>query len=166
MGQHQTVRIECVAYDHPDASLLIAKVQQEDVDRYGDEDQTPVDPIEFAQPNGLFLVGYLDLLPIACGGWRRHADDAELKRMYVEPDERRKGFARAILAELERTAWEAGCRRMILETGEKQPEAIALYHSAGYAAVPRFGYYADDPETLHLGKGLRTNRPNRQSQSS
>src|SRR5438128_1178906 len=91
------------AFDSPDAQRLIAEVQQEYVVRYGDEDVTPVDPAEFTPPLGYFVVGYLDGVPVACGGWRVHeatesADfldgDAELKRMYVAPEVRGKGFAR------------------------------------------------------------------------
>ena len=146
------MKIVVTAYDHPDAVALIAEVQQEYVVRYGDEDLTPVDPAEFAPPRGLFLVGYVDGLPAACGGWRAHETDVELKRMYVRPAARGRGLARAVLAELEATALAAGYRRVILETGSKQPEAIALYASSGYEPVPSFGFYADAPESVHLGK--------------
>lgn len=148
------MRIDVTAYDHPDAGPLIDGSQYEDLVRFGQEDQTPVDPADFAAPHGLFLVGYLDGLAVACGGWRAHGIDAELKRMYVAPEARRRGLARSILSELERSATEAGRHRMILETGTRQPEALALYDAAGYVEVARFGYYADDPETVHLGKEL------------
>jgi GNAT superfamily N-acetyltransferase len=146
------VKIEVTSYDHPDAVALIAEVQQEYVVRYGEEDGTPVDPAEFAPPHGLFLVAYVDGTPAACGGWRAHGTAVELKRMYVTPAFRGRGLARAMLAALERTAVEAGHRRVILETGQRQPEAIALYESSGYEPVPRFGYYAEAPEAVHLGK--------------
>jgi GNAT superfamily N-acetyltransferase len=146
------MRIDVTSYDHPDAVALIAEVQQEYVVRYGSEDGTPVDPAEFAPPRGLFLVAYVDGRPAACGGWRAHETDVELKRMYVAPAFRGRGLARAVLASLERTAVAAGYRRVILETGQRQPEAIALYLSAGYEPVPSFGYYAEAPESVHLGK--------------
>jgi GNAT superfamily N-acetyltransferase len=158
VGENRAVHIDVLAYDHPDAVSLIAEVQQEYVIRYGEEDRTPVDPAEFAPPRGLFLVAYLDGRPVACGGWRVHpgpdGPEAELKRMYVSPAARGRGVARALLAELERTALEAGYGRMVLETGSRQPEALALYKSAGYVDVPRFGYYADEPEAVHLGKTI------------
>jgi GNAT superfamily N-acetyltransferase len=156
------VRIDVLPYDHPDAVPLIAEVQQEYVVRYGEVDLTPVDPAQFAPPHGLFLVAYLGARPVACGGWRVHdgpaGPEAELKRMYVSPAARGRGAARALLAELERTAVAAGYSRMVLETGMKQPEAIGLYTSAGYAEVPRFGYYADEPSAVHLGKILEEQR--------
>jgi GNAT superfamily N-acetyltransferase len=153
------LEIEATAYDHPDAVRLIAEVQQEYVVRYGDEDKTPVAPAEFAPPRGLFLVAYVDGVPAACGGWRAHEKDVELKRMYVSPAFRGQGLARAVLAELERTAVAAGFGRVILETGQRQPEAIALYRSAGYEPVPSFGYYAESPESVHLGKVLEVECP-------
>jgi GNAT superfamily N-acetyltransferase len=148
------MKIDVTPYDHPDAVALIAEVQQEYVVRYGSEDATPVDPAEFAPPRGLFLVAYVDGRPAACGGWRAHETDVELKRMYVSPAFRGRGLARAVLKELERTAAQAGYRRVILETGSKQPEAIALYRSSGYEPVPSFGYYKDAPAAVHLGKAV------------
>jgi GNAT superfamily N-acetyltransferase len=147
--------IRAVPYDHPDATTLIAAVQAEYVVRYGGHDGTRVHPEEFAPPQGLFLVGYVDDVPVASGGWRAHPDGSvEVKRMYVLPSARGQGLARQLLAELELTAKRAGQHRIILETGSKQPEAEALYRSAGYTDVPAFGYYADYPNSIHLGKSL------------
>jgi ribosomal protein S18 acetylase RimI-like enzyme len=74
--------------------------------------------------------------------------------MYVAENARGRGFARAILAELERTAFAAGRRRAVLETGREQPEAIALYRSSGYRDIPKFGVYRDAPTNVCLGKDL------------
>lgn len=141
-------------YDAPEAAALIEEVQQEYVALYGGRDGTPVDAAEFAPPNGLFLVGFLDGTGVACGGWRSLGSVAEIKRMYVRRTVRRGGLARAMLAELERTALAAGHRRMILETGSRQPEAVALYRSAGYTDTSPFGHYANTPLSIHLGKDL------------
>ena len=148
------MRIEAVAYDHPDAARLIGEVQQEYVIRYGGVDRGPVDPADFTPPSGLFLVGYAGGAAVVCGGWRAHGTEAEIKRMYVTPAERGRGLARCMLAELERTARAAGHRRVILETGSKQPEAVALYRSSGYTEIPAYGYYAGSPHSMHFGKLL------------
>jgi GNAT superfamily N-acetyltransferase len=149
------VRIDIVSYDHPDAAALIDELQQEYVVRYGGQDATPVAPEQFAPPLGLFLVGYLEGEPVVCGGWRSHGDGvAELKRMYVPPRFRGRGLARAMLAELERTAGSAGHTRIILESGQNQPEAIAMYASSGYTPVPSFGHYAENELSVHLGKAI------------
>lgn len=161
--------ISLVGYDHPDAQRLIEEVQAEYVRRYGGPDSAPVDPLEFRPPRGLFAVGYLGAEPVAMGGWRRH-DDAdpqtswaapvvEVKRMYVAAGARGRGYARAMLAHLEDTARQAGARWLLLETGSKQPEAVALYRSCGYQPVPPFGYYADRPLAIHLGKDLLVGQP-------
>lgn len=148
--------LRVAAYDSDDAQLLTAEVQQEYVRRYGGEgDTAPVDTSEFDGANGRFFVVYVDDIPAAMGGWRRLGDEAEIKRMYVRPAFQRRGLARLILVELERTAAAAGITRLILETGPEQPEGIALYRSAGYEDVPAFGYYADEPLSVHLGKVLR-----------
>jgi len=145
------VELRVVDYDHLDAVRLVEEVQEEYVRRYGGPDATPTAPGEFAPPRGLFVVGYVDGVPAVCGGWRaREGDedsfadgDAEIKRMYVAPGLRNRGLARALLAELERTAAAAGRRRMVLETGYAQPEAINLYASSGYTTIAGFGLYRD-----------------------
>ena len=149
-----SLRIDAVSYDHPDAARLIEEVQQEYVVRYGGRDDSPVDPAEFAPPGGLFLLGYLGGIGLACGGRRAHGADAEIKRMYVTAAARGRGLARRMLAELERTARAAGYHRVILETGSKQPEAVGLYRSSGYTEIPAYGYYAGSPHSMHFAKLL------------
>ena len=156
------LRLQRVPFTHPDAQLLVGQVQQEYVTRYGGPDNTPFDATVFDPPAGAFFVGYLDDLPSACGGWRFRPDvqalgrvlAAEVKRMYVAPPARRAGHARAVLTHLESTAREAGADLMVLETGLKQPEAIALYLSSGYQPVHPFGHYAWSPTARYYGKPL------------
>ncbi|MBO2452358.1 GNAT family N-acetyltransferase [Actinomadura barringtoniae] len=155
------MKIVVCGYDDPVAKRLVAQVQQEYVARYGSEDETPTDPADFTAPLGHFVVGWLDGEPVACGGWRGHDGepnfldgDAELKRMYVAERARGRGLARALLADLERSALERGRRRMVLETGINQPEAIALYTSSGYLAIPKFGFYSGSETSRCYGKDL------------
>jgi GNAT superfamily N-acetyltransferase len=105
-------------------------------------------------PIGLFLMAYVGDVPAAMGGWRRHGTDAEIRRMYVRPQFQRRGLARVVLARLESSAIEAGFARMILETGTVQPEAVALYRSAGYDDIEAFGFYAGEELSVQLGKML------------
>jgi GNAT superfamily N-acetyltransferase len=161
------VQIKVVRFDHPHAVQLTALVQQEYVERYGSTDITPLDDSHFDPPDGTFLIGYEDGAPVACGGWRaqsaRHGHlrdgDAEIKRMFVAPAARGRGHARSLLAALEESARRAGRARMVLETGTRQPEAIALYRSCGYTDMPKFGVYRDDPQSLCMAKELRGLRP-------
>ncbi|MBW4716631.1 GNAT family N-acetyltransferase [Saccharothrix obliqua] len=150
------------AYDHPDSAKLIADLQQVFVVRYGEADHTPVDAAQFAAPRGHFVVGYLDGVPVACGGWRAHdvADDpirpgdAEIKRMYTVDAVRGRGLSRRVLAVLEDAARAAGRTRVVLETGQRQPEAIRLYETSGYARIDNFGVYRHHPESLCYAKEL------------
>jgi GNAT superfamily N-acetyltransferase len=150
--------LRVVSYGSDDAQLLTAEVQAEYARRYGgDGDIAPIDVHQFDAPDGHFVMIYVDDAPAAMGGWRRGGpaeSDAEIKRMFVRPAFARRGLARAILAELERAAAAAGITRLVLETGTAQPEAIALYESSGYAAIPAFGFYADYDDSVHLAKPL------------
>jgi GNAT superfamily N-acetyltransferase len=157
------VEIRTTRYDDPDAVKLDDLVQLEYVQRYGDGDLTPMDAAHFEPPRGLYLLVYdPDGTPVASGGWRAQDTspegfrdgDAEIKRMFVVPEARGRGLARRLLAELEQSAARAGRLRMVLETGLKQPEAIALYTSSGYRPVAGFGYYRHTALSVCLGKPL------------
>jgi GNAT superfamily N-acetyltransferase len=147
--------LRAVPYDDPVAVLLVDRVQQEYVTRYGGPDGAEVDPDEFLPPQGLFLVAEIDGVPAACGAWRVYPPGGiEIKRVYVEPDFRRRGLAQVVVAELERTAARAGHRTVVLNTGDRQPEALALYADLGYVPVPGYGVYACSPGAVFLGKDL------------
>jgi diacylglycerol O-acyltransferase len=148
------VTMRSVPFDSTLAQWLIDEVQQELVRRYGGPDETPVDPAEFAPPDGTFLVAMLGGEPIGCAGVRRHGTAAEVKRMFVRIEHRRRGHARRMLAELEGWARANGHRRVVLETGLAQPEAIALYESAGYLPIEGFGHYRDEPSSRSFAKEL------------
>lgn len=149
------VEFTITSYDAPVAAELIAELQADLAVRYGSGDETPVEPSEFASPQGLFLIGSDGEKPVACGGIRLTAPGvAELKRMYVRESVRRRGIARLLLARLEDDASALGASRLRLETGLRQPEAIALYRSAGYVDTDPFGHYADTPGSVHLAKEL------------
>jgi GNAT superfamily N-acetyltransferase len=150
-----SAELRAVGYADPVAQHLIERVQQEYVVRYGGRDAAVVDPAEFSPPLGRFLVAEVDGVPAGCGGWRAHGNGvAELKRMYVEPAFRRQGIAALVLGELERSATEAGHRHLLLNSGDRQPEALALYARAGYTPVAGYGVYADSPGAVFLGKEL------------
>ncbi|MGH3713313.1 MAG: GNAT family N-acetyltransferase [Micromonosporaceae bacterium] len=148
------------AYTDPDAQRLIAATLADLAERYGGEgDATPVDAADFVPPNGVFLLAWLDGVAVGCGAWRGHGEDAEIKRMYTAAEVRGRGVARALLTELENAARAAGKRRMILETGLKQPEAIGLYESRGYLPIPNFGYHKDEPDAVSYGLELYAFNP-------
>jgi GNAT superfamily N-acetyltransferase len=151
-----TLRIVPRPLDHADVAGILEAVQQLYTRLYGGGDED-ADPAQFVAPDGLFLVGYAGDTPVASGGWRRLAlaGAVEVKRMYVVETARGKGYARRVLAELETTARAAGAHRVLLTTGFRQPDAIALYESSGYRRTDeRFGRYAGTEGALFFAKHL------------
>lgn len=157
------INIQQVRTDHADVAALADEVQAYYASIYGGPDASPMDHDEFAPPRGAFFVGYDGGRPVAMGGWRMHdpikgypaMNPAEIKRMYVVSVARGRGLARQLLAHLEQTARSAGADALVLETGLRQGDAIALYRSAGFSDIPAFGFYAGDALAVHLGKPLR-----------
>jgi GNAT superfamily N-acetyltransferase len=143
-------------YDGPVAAGLIDEVQQEYVVRYGGQDETPVDAAGFGPARGgAFLVAFADGEPVGCVGLRRHdAVMAEIKRMYVRATHRRRGLGRVLLRSVETRAKALGYARLLLETGTRQPEAIALYTADGYRPLKGFGHYARYPGSRAFAKDL------------
>jgi GNAT superfamily N-acetyltransferase len=156
----RVVRLTAAPYDDPVARELVDRVQAEYTVRYGGPDAAVVDPGDFVPPTGLFLVAEVDGVPAGCGAWRVHEPGVvEVKRMYVEPAFRRLGLAQVLLDALELSAARAGHRAVVLNSGFRQPEALALYDRAGYGPVPGYGVYADAPGAVFLGKELPLDLP-------
>lgn len=162
MSETSPLRIVRVGADHPDAALLITEVQAEYALRYGTPDESPVEIAEFTESVGAFYIGYVGDDPAVSGAWRRHpvppgvegTSAAEIKRMYVRPAYQRKGLARIMLSHLEAESRAAGCDVVVLGTGTRQPEAIALYESSGFHLVEGFGHYAASPVNRSFAKTL------------
>ncbi len=99
------------------------------------------------------IVAYDDDVPVGCGAIKQFEPDAmEIKRMYVSPTARNKGVATRILAALELWTKELSCVRCVLETGKRQPEAIALYKKNGYRSIPNYGQYTGIENSLCFEK--------------
>jgi len=101
------------------------------------------------------VVLYEDDLPLSCGAVKEIAPGTmEVKRMYTVPAARGRGLAVAVLADLEKWASELGCASCVLETGKKQPEAIALYQKCGYRIIPNYGQYIGIDNSVCFEKKL------------
>jgi GNAT superfamily N-acetyltransferase len=96
--------------------------------------------------DGEELVGHAALRPFE--------DSLEVKRVYVRSDHRGQGISKQLMFELETIARERGVTSLILQTGDRQTEAIALYTKLGYVPIDRFGAYAPVPFFLCYGKTL------------
>jgi GNAT superfamily N-acetyltransferase len=133
------LRFVAVNQDDRLAEPLLAELAVEYATRYGATEQAvsswlrgyPAD--EFAPPGGGMLIGLLGGQPVTGGAFRRFDDStAELKRIWTDSRYRRQGHAKALLVELEAEIAARGYRRVYLTTGDRQPEAEALYLSTGY----------------------------------
>jgi GNAT superfamily N-acetyltransferase len=98
-----------------------------------------VEASELAPPDGIWLVAYRDGRAIGCGGLQRlDAETAEVRRIFLDRTERGRGTGRRLLIELEGHARRLGYRQVRLTTGDRQPEALAMFQSVGYQEIPPF----------------------------
>ena len=143
------------AADHPDAAALLDAYAAETERRVAGwtADQTGGAPAALAEHGFQVVVAYVGGQAVGCGGvWLLDPQTAEVKRMFIAPAARGRGIARRLLAALEAQARSLGASRVVLDTAETLTEAIALYESAGYLAIPR---YNDNPYCTHwFGKEL------------
>jgi ribosomal protein S18 acetylase RimI-like enzyme len=133
------LRFVAVAQDDQFAAPLLAELATEYADRYGGTRDAVLTWLrnypaaEFAAPGGGLLIGILDGQPVTGGAFRRFDPvTAELKRIWTHSAHRRRGHAKALLAALEAEIAARGYGRIYLTTGDRQPEAEALYLSTGY----------------------------------
>lgn len=107
------------------------------------------------EDGGVYLVAYVDGVPLACGALRPLSlTVAEVRRMYVHREHRRKGLARKVLTHLVQEARRMGYSQLVLETGYKQAPAMRLYEASGFARIAPFGAYANDPTSVCYGLNL------------
>ncbi len=140
--------IEPVMLDDPRAVALIHALNAELDERYPEPHSTfsRLAADDVAEGRGVLLLATSAGRATACGAVRMLDETtAEVKRMFVAPEARGHKIGAAILRELERAAGELGAKRLVLETGTRQPEAVAVYERAGFTAVPCRGEYEAAP---------------------
>ena len=107
------------------------------------------------------VVAYENGRAVGCGAFREYSQNAaEIKRMFVREENRGRGVAKRILTELESWARELNFSECVLETGKKQPEAIALYRKSGYEIIPSYGQYLNVENSVCMKKSLSAVRGN------
>lgn len=140
--------------DDPDFRELVRLLDQDLRVRDGDDHAfyaqfNKVDSIRYA------VVAYYGAAPVGCGAFKEfEGGQVEIKRMFVHPARRGQGIAQALLAELEGWARELGHTGCVLETGQQQPEAIALYQKCGYQRIPNYGQYAGVANSVCMRKAI------------
>jgi putative acetyltransferase len=151
----RTIEIKTVPPDDRDLHDLIGRLDRELLALYPAEGVFGVD---FASPEVAkmtFCVAYANGTPAGCGAMKPLGGGAaELKRFFVERSFRGKGIASLILEHIEAAARRSGVAVMRLETGPKQPAAIALYRKFGYREIERYGEYAGCAHSYCMEKPL------------
>lgn len=137
------IELRPVPWADADAATLRAEQEAEVAARYGVPDPEP-GPHPTADDTPYFVVAYVAGEAAGCGGLRPLDEHhGEVKRMYVRPAHRGNGVSTALLRQLEAEARARLWDRLVLETGDRQPEAMRLYEREGFTRIPNFGYYAD-----------------------
>jgi GNAT superfamily N-acetyltransferase len=151
------VAIAVEPFDSPDGRRLVAALDAHLASRYSPEQRFgPHLKAEMVAPGaGTFLIARVDGVAVGCGALRRRDErTVEVKRMYVEPEMRGRGLAKQILRRLETAARAMGARRLVLETGVYQDEAIGLYRGVGFNPIDCFDEYAGTPTSLCFDKTI------------
>jgi GNAT superfamily N-acetyltransferase len=141
-------------YDAEDTRWVVARAEEELVARYGmlDDGELGLSASMFDPPAGSFVIARVaaddDAHPVGGAGVRTVAPGTgEVRRLWVDPAWRRRGIARALMAGLEDAARDLGLATLRLATGDRQPEAMALYDSTGWERV-RVDTYEGAAETV------------------
>ncbi|MBO9626565.1 MAG: GNAT family N-acetyltransferase [Microbacterium sp.] len=152
--------IERVEWTHPDGVRLRAAQRTELDARYGSDDHEPGVIPSAADVPVFLLYRAASGDAVACGGLRPLPDAdlgpgvAEIKRMYAAVESRGTGAATAVLRALEDEARRLGIRRLVLETGTAQPDAVRFYEREGYRPIPLYGHYVGSDLSLCFARDL------------
>lgn len=141
-------------FQNPDFQALVKKLDAELSLRDGPDHDF------YHQFNGIeglnqVVMAYDGAISVACGAIKLFgADRMEIKRMFVLPQYRGQGAAQKVIRALEVWAWESGVTRCVLETGKRQPEAIAFYTKSGYIQIENYGPYRGIENSLCFEKSV------------
>ncbi|GAA2754207.1 GNAT family N-acetyltransferase [Amnibacterium kyonggiense] len=164
-----TVRVERVAWDDPRGVALRAAMDAEMGERYAHVGRSATAEEQAARARA-FTIDPATMTSVllavdADGGVLGHAAlrrlprdaavDWELKRLITVPEARGRGVGTLLVRTIEEDAAAAGATRVILQTGDRQPEAVGLYEKLGYRPIPAYPPYAGAvPEGLYFARSL------------
>jgi putative acetyltransferase len=149
------IEIKIETPDQAEVHALLAASDAYMASLYPAESNHMVDVNTLTQPHVTFLVARAAGQAVGCGAVVKSSDGwAEIKRMFVSPAARGRQVGRKLLERLEGVARQSGITALRLETGINQPEALALYRSAGFRAIEPFGNYRPDPLSLFMEKTI------------
>ena len=146
-----------MSWDDDDAAALREAMLRELFERY--RDRITSGELKWDDGVGGETVAYTGLAdvagePVGHIALRWQGPDLEIKRMFVARQARGTGVGMALLASAERTAKSLGAERVILQTGDRQPDAVRRYEQAGYTRIPVFPPYDTIEISQCFGKVL------------
>lgn len=101
------------------------------------------------------IVAYIDEVPAACGAFKELSEDTvEIKRMFTNPEFRKRGLGSSIVRELENWAKELGYKKAVLETSKDLTNAISVYEKSGFQRIPNYGQYVGVDSSVCFEKRL------------
>lgn len=154
VGRGGMIEITIEDPDQPEVRALLTASDALMESLYPAESNHLLDVAALQRAGVVFLVARESGRALGCGALVRSDGWAEIKRMFVESGARGRGIGRRLLRELEAIAMQSGIPLLRLEMGIEQPEALALYRSAGFTEVGPFGDYAPDPLSLFMEKPI------------
>ena len=141
--------------DQPEIRALLSASNAYMESLYRAESNHMLDVESLEGPHVTFLVARVDGQAVGCAALVRSREEwGEIKRMFVLPKARGRSLGRRLLERLEAVAIEHEVPVLRLETGVKQPEALALYRSAGFVDIGPFGHYEPDPNSVFMEKRI------------
>jgi len=133
------MELRFVPAESPDFALLTGKLDEYYLELVGDV-HLRYAPFNLPKNFASRIVAYENGVPIACGCWKViDTESAEVKRIYVLPEYRRKGAATQIIRTLEEDILRSGRTRIILETARTTADSAALYTSLGFREIDYYG---------------------------
>src|SRR5215510_3906446 len=149
------VKISLDRPDQPDCVSLLTELYGYLIALYPQGSIHRLDAVLLARSDVRFAVARdADDRAVGCAASVLRGKDAELKQMYVRPEARNQSVGKRLLQFLESRSLEAGCTRMMLETGTRKPEALRLYERCGFVRRAPFGEYTEDPLSVFMEKAL------------
>lgn len=138
-----------------DFKILVKSLDANLAEHNGDDDAF------FAQFNKIdtiknCIVVYIDETPAACGAFKELSEDTvEIKRMFTNPEFRKRGLGSSIVKELENWAKELGYQKAVLETSKDLTNAISVYEKSGFQIIPNYGQYIGVDSSVCFEKDLK-----------
>lgn len=150
------MNVEIVITDSQDTEFAkLIELLDEDLDeRYGElqKKYKKLNKVDFIKD---VVVIRINGEAVACGAFKEFdSSSVEIKRVFVKKEYRRQGLSKLIIDKLEEMAENKGYEYSILQTGQKQHEAISLYKSRGYEVIPNYGSYSGDSNSICMKKQI------------